>query len=338
VQQLPLHDPQLSAAAAHAASHVSVQHVGSAAQTHAVTEALWQQGPDLLTQQEPWPANVPAHLPAAHTSFEVHLFPSLQPTVLFVYLHPEFGSQVSVVQTFLSSHTTGVPLHAPPEHTSPVVQAVPSLHAAVLFSYLQPVAGSQESVVQGLVSLQTTGVVTHLPPAHTSPDVHLLPSSHGAVLLVCVHPEAGTHASVVHGLSSLQLSAGPGTHLPPAHTSPAVHALPSSHALVLGACTQPAPSGSQESVVQRLPSSQLTGFPLQVPAAHTSPVVHALPSLHGLVVGVLTQPEAGLHESAVHWFPSLQSAVGPGAHTPFPSQPSLRVHALPSVHGEPTGW
>ena len=65
---------------------------------------------------------------------------------------------------------------------------------------------------------------------------------------------AGSQLSVVHALLSLHTVAAPERHVPNAHTSPVVHALPSSQAFVLLAKTQPV-AGLQLSVVQPLPSS-----------------------------------------------------------------------------------
>jgi hypothetical protein len=55
-----------------------------------------------------------------------------------------------------------------------------------------------------------------------------------------------------------------------------------------------------------------------------------LPSLHGPVVFVCTQPVTVWHESAVHWLPSLQFGAGPPTHAP-PVQVSFVVQALPSL-------
>jgi hypothetical protein len=59
-------------------------------------------------------------------------------------------------------------------------------------------------------------------------------------------------------------------------------------------------AGLQKSSVQALESSQLAGDPpAQAPALQVSPVVQALPSLHGVALLVWTHPVAGLHESSV---------------------------------------
>ena len=74
--------------------------------------------------------------------------------------------------------------------------------------------------------------------------------------------------------------------------------------------THPVP-GSHESAVQRLPSSQF-GVPLpgtQRPPEHTSPAVHALPSVQAAVLFVWKQPVLGLQPSSVQTFVSSQLGV-----------------------------
>jgi MFS superfamily sulfate permease-like transporter len=77
----------------------------------------------------------------------------------------------------------------------------------------------------------------------------------------------------------------PDRQVPMAQKSPAVHALPSSHAFALFLKTQPM-AGLQLSVVQTLLSSQVTGAPTHDPFEHVSPVVHAFRSLHEFVLFV----------------------------------------------------
>jgi len=161
---------------------------------------------------------------------------------------------------------------------------------------------------------------THRPALHVSWVVQALPSSHGAVLLACRQPRARSQESVVHTFPSLQLGGDPPTQLPfPSQVSWVVQALPSSHGAVLFVRTQPL-AGLQESVVQTFPSLQLGGGPpRQCPApSQVSPVVHALPSLQGAVLFVCTQPLAGLQESVVQTFPSLQLGGGPPRQCPAP--------------------
>ena len=129
-------------------------------------------------------------------------------------------------------------------------------------------------------------VPEHTPPLQTSPLVHPFPSSHATALLACTQPEPGLQESFVHGLLSLQLSAGPPRHDPPAHVSLVVQLFPSLQDAVLFALTQPV-AGLHESFVHGFASAQFGASPpTQTPAAHASPVVQALPSLHGLVLFV----------------------------------------------------
>lgn len=97
-------------------------------------------------------------------------------------------------------------------------------------------------------------------------------------------------------------------------------------------CVQPV-AGAQASVVQALLSLQSTALPgWQLPEAQTSPVVHALPSLQGLVLNVLRHaPLLGLQVSVVQTLLSLQFLAVP-VQVPVPSQLSLSVHWLPSLH------
>src|SRR5262249_36661352 len=110
-----------------------------------------------------------------------------------------------------------------------------------------------------------------------------------------------------------------------------VQALPSLQVVpsVTLLCLQPA-AGSQLSVVQALPSSQLSaGPPTHTPAEHWSLLVQALPSSHEPGTFVCTQPLAGLQESAVQTLSSLQSGGGPPTHVPA-WHVSFVVPAFPS--------
>jgi hypothetical protein len=143
----------------------------------------------------------------------------------------------------------------------------------------------QESSVQVFPSLQSSGgPPTHAPPEQVSFVVQAFPSLHGALLLTYTHPVAGLHESSVHALPSLQFGGGPPAHVPPAQVSFVVQALPSLHGLLLLTCTQP-DDGLHESSVQTFPSLQSSGAPpTHEPLEHVSPVVQALPSLHGLLL------------------------------------------------------
>jgi hypothetical protein len=78
------------------------------------------------------------------------------------------GSQVSVVQEFVSAHLGGVPaLQTPARQVSAPLHAFPSLHDAPSAAgrLRQPVAGSQLSRVQRFVSAQLGGVPALQTPA-----------------------------------------------------------------------------------------------------------------------------------------------------------------------------
>ena len=122
---------------------------------------------------------------------------------------------------------------------------------------VQPEAGSQASALHAFPSSQFTGALTHPFAGLQLSFVHLLWSLQSIV--VCVQPPRGSHPSVVQALLSLQLCGG---------------------------CVQPT-AGTQMSSVHRFVSSQFGGGPpTHDPFAHRSFVVHALPSLHGFVLGV----------------------------------------------------
>jgi hypothetical protein len=115
---------------------------------------------------------------------------------------------------------------------------------------------------------------------------------------------------------------------------PAQQKPPPLHAVLSGPAVfeQRPGDGSQESVVQRLPSLQSGGGPpRQVPPWQTSPVVQAFPSLHEAVLFVLMQPAAGLQASSVQTLPSLQLGGVLPTQVP-PAQTSTVVQALPSLH------
>src|SRR5262245_27253821 len=71
----------------------------------------------------------------------------------------------------------------------------------------------------------------------------------------------------------------------------------------------------------------------QAPLLHTS-LVHAIPSLHGPVLLVNTQPVAGLHVSVVHTLLSLQTSAVPAVQVPF-WHVSAPLQRFPSLHDVP---
>ena len=276
----------------------------------------------------------PLQMPPAHASFTVQELPSSQVLVFGVKVQPVAGLQESVVHGLPSEHGRVPPaVHAPLMQMSLNVHTLPSEHAALVFAWTQPLIGSQVSAVQGLLSSQVAAEPgTHAPPAQTSPWVQPLLSEQPSLLNTNVQPSAGSHVSVVQGLPSLHGRLAPGTHAPAAQTSPTVQRLLSLQPSVLLTAAQPV-VGLQVSVVQRLPSSQVLAAPgSHAPAVQTSPTVQALPSEHGTLVGVNTQPPASVQVSVVQGLPSLQLKLLPAAQVP-PAQMSPAVQELPSEQG-----
>jgi hypothetical protein len=129
---------------------------------------------------------------------------------------------------------------------------------------------------------------------------------------VAVHPLAGLQPSVVQTFPSLQLGGEPPTQLPALHVSLVVHALLSLQGSVLFVVVQPV-AGLQPSVVQTLPSLQVTGAPTQLPLPlHWSLVVHRLLSLQVVPDGAFV--------------PAVQSPLW---------QVSFPLHTRPSGHDDP---
>jgi len=172
----------------------------------------------------------PTQRPPEQVSPSVQASASSHGAVLFMWMQPTAGSQLSSVHTLPSSQFgPEPPMQTPPLHVSEVVHALPSLQGAALFAWTQPVAGSQLSSVQTLPSSQLgAGPPTQAPAEQVSPVVHASPSLQCAVLLTWVQPVAESQLSSVHTFpSSPQMRAGPPTHVPPAQASPVVQASPS---------------------------------------------------------------------------------------------------------------
>jgi hypothetical protein len=182
----------------------------------------------------------------------------------------------------------------------------------------------------GLLGGHERGVPSHVPPMHTSPVVHQSPSSQPLVLFTWTQPVDGLQLSFVHGFPSLQLRRVGPTQAPAAHTSPVVHALPSSHDAMLGALMHAPVVVLHESVVHGFMSLQSWGVAVHAPPAQTSPVVHGFPSLQGLVLFVCVHvpPPMVVHESVVQ---GLSQSSGVPLQTP-PEHTSPVVQLVPSLH------
>ena len=294
-----------------------------------------------------WPP--PLHLPPAHASLTVQMFPSVQGVTFGVLTQPwVLGSQASSVHTLLSSQFANLPAtHAPPRHASPLVQPLPSLQALpVPLGLIAQNPSTHASSVQTFLSSHSlfslhahVGLPPHTPPTHASLLVHALPSSQGALLKLFTHPAPGKHASSVHGLPSSQVLALPPTHLPLSQLSPIVQLLPSVHVVLSGAATKPHAPLVQVSWVHASLSSQSAllahahaGVPAQKPAPQPSSLVQTLPSSQPAALGVCAHsPDFASQVSSVHGFLSSQLVVTlPPRQTPPPHLSPL-VHTLPSL-------
>ena len=140
-------------------------------------------------QLEPSTSGTPGlQVPEVQASPKVQGLRSSQgPEVLAAWAQPVVGSQVSVVQEFLSSQSVGGEEHLPARHLSGEVQALESVQGvwSGMGRFEQPVFGAQVSVVQGFWSLHASRPEMLMHPvlvSHKSIE-HLLPSSQ--LLKVC---------------------------------------------------------------------------------------------------------------------------------------------------------
>ncbi len=238
----------------------------------------------------------PAHLPPLQTSLLVHGLPSSHlglPATGAAVQPPLAGSQLSAVQGLLSLHTLAAPpTHKPPLQVSPLVQALASSQAMPSAAELAHLPPKHWSLVHGLPSLQVASWVHAPPQPSISTFWHL--------------PLAASQVSSVHALPSPQSLPPPPVQLPFWQVSTVVQAFLSSHGTLSGPATAKhlPVLGSQASLVQGLPSSQLVRLPVQLVPWQASPVVQGLPSLHAPVCGLWTQVPCW-HWSCVHGLLSL---------------------------------
>ncbi len=142
-----------------------------------------------------------------------------------------------------------------------------------------------------------------------------------------MQPVAVLQLSLVQKTPSLQVIAPP-AHTLAAHASPEVQALPSSQLAVLATLAHPV-KGLQESLLHGLPSLQFSApVAPQTPPLQTSPVVQTLPSVHGKILAICTQPVLGSQLSFVQTLPSSQLMETLRQLPPLHLSPL--VHALPS--------
>jgi len=134
--------------------------------------------------------------------------------------------------------------------------------------FWQPRTGSQLSFVQTLLSLQLRAVpAAQVPAWHVSLPLQTFPSAHDVPFVTGAleHPKTGSQESVVQRFESLQVRGVPLVQTPAWQVSPPLQTSPSAHEVPFrtGVAWQPL-TGSQLSVVQTLPSLQVS----DAPAAH----------------------------------------------------------------------
>ena len=259
-----------------------------------------------------WHVNAPPwHAPSLHASPLVQPLPSSQATALLACKQPDFGSQESVVQRFLSSHPAAstTPAHTPSLQLSALVQALSSSQSAVLLGCWQPFSTSQLSSVQAVPSLQRSSAPAQTPSTQVSFLVQILPSSQGPAWPAWLQsPVFTSQLSAVQMLLSSQFLVAPATQPPSTQTSPTVQPLPSSQASLFGVFMQPW-VGSHLSSVHGLPSSHTSTLPVQAPDLQASFAVQALASLQGVLSPsavlahfpvTLSQDPVTQDESALH--------------------------------------
>jgi hypothetical protein len=154
-----------------------------------------------------------------------------------------------------------------------------------------------------------------------------VPSQNACAVTLPPEQVGARHCVVPAGTGAWQT---PAWHVSTVQTFPSsAHVVPS----VTGRCWH-VPPAPHESAVHSFPSSQFFVAPAHCPAAHTSPVVHGLPSSHAAVVFVNMHPEAGSQESAVQPFPSSHTVAEPPTQDPL-WQRSLVVQGFPSSQDAP---
>jgi len=146
-------------------------------------------------------------------------------------------------------------------------------------------------------------------------------------------PVAASQESVVQTLLSLQFLSVP-LQVPAEQASFVVQRLLSLHAIVLLVYLHAPVDAVQVSVVQILLSLQTLAVPPQVPLAHLSPKVQALPSLHVVpfATGVwIHAPVAGSQVSVVQVLLSLQRVAASAHRSATTAVPRMMVENLTPV-------
>jgi hypothetical protein len=235
-------------------------------------------GSDVRSTHDPLHIVVPAlhpHTPPVHAMFAPipHGVPSMAVPLCGHVCMPVMHDVSPVLQTSPPGLHDVPDMHAmqlPLRHTMFVPQLVPSLAAVpVSVQLMLPPMHTVLPTWQGLpggVGVQGAVFVhgLHAPERQYSFIPHWVPSRAGPIGVQTGPPVAHTTFDCSQALASLQSApiAHP-THVPPLHTAPASHMIPSIAV----------PEGEQE----RTPPSQFSMPVLQGPALHIAPGVQVLP-------------------------------------------------------------
>ena len=277
----------------------------------------------------------PPHTPAVHVSPSTQSVPLKQgpPSLAGCASQmPANSLQTPTLQKLSSEEQSRgtPPAHVPAAHSSPTVQKRPSLQGTVLNVVKHPVTGSQASLVHRLPSLHTSGVPNaHSPLWQVSLPLQMLPSLHEVPLMsgTFAQPVAGSQVSVVQGLESLQTGGAPSVHTPLWQVSLPLQRSPSGQSVPFntGGFSQPK-TGSQESLVHTLASSQSSGVPsTQTAVWHSSTPLQTLPSPQAVPSGRIGFEHTPAEQtSTVQRLPSTQSAA-----TWQGRQPGMKVWLQP---------
>ena len=224
-----------------------------------------------------------------------------------------------------------------------MVQVLLSLHAVLVV----PLQQSGLSVSAPCTHL----LFSHWSTVHGSLSLHWLASQHTPAMGAWTHlPRFVSQLSAVHALPSSQLTFGVPEHLPLAHTSPVVQALPSSHGRILNTFWHAPVVWLHESLVHRMPSLQFLAAPgWHAPFAQLSPCVHGLPSVQNRTQVPFAHAVKGSWQSvamahggggvgrtgATLWQPFAASQLSTMHGLPVPQVIAVPTHA-PLWHLSPT--
>jgi hypothetical protein len=268
--------------------------------------------------------------------------------------------------TFVPSSKLGMPVQEVVNETwdanvpfmsqtqTPLTATLPALqlHVYVLTPFTHVPALPQGLPAQLLISVhpdpltvpspvKPEGQVQVPPPGVLEGSLHVAMATHG----VAVHwLTVGTHwpFELMYPPVQAQVGGVPSVHpvafgphesplpvqVPAVHTSVAVQARPSLHAVpsVTGDAVH-VPAVHTPVLHWSVLLVQTIGVPAHRPAEHVSPVVHGSPSSHVAVLFWCLQPRIMSQLSSVHGLPSSQLTAVPPVHTPV-LQVEPAVHAL----------